>query len=397
MASFCCESECYSAPGEFDRFFNSEAAIALRRDLANGVRADHCKACWAREDMGSNSPRLDVLRWTTIRDGTDGLLRMVEESRARGFVVDRPRQLDLKFGTTCNLHCRMCSAYNSSKIWTEYERNREALISEEGLYEGARPYYEGPDHTPPLDKLMEMSRDIDRMNISGGEPMLLKRVKEYFRALKEADKLKNIRITFNSNATVIDEEVLELLREFRAVEFYISIDGYGKLYEYIRYPAKWDVVAANTLRIRDYFRDKKNSFVCVSPTYQALNILHLHELIEWCDQNKVEWQMSGSVYDPFPQRVHALPPEIREIAAQRLEGVLRSGERDEYRIRGVTAAIRHLRTPGDHKPEDVEKFVAYNRMYDRIRKQDFASACPELFQLIEDYKCRKNADSPIST
>ena len=38
---------------------------------------------------------------------------------------------------------------------------------------------------------------------------------------------------------------LEMARHFKHLDCSISIDGFGKHYDYIRYPAKWDKLAVN--------------------------------------------------------------------------------------------------------------------------------------------------------
>ena len=81
----------------------------LREKFRNGERPDGCSNCWAEEDAGKTSKRMNSLykmknslqNWTPDSEPT---LKFI----------------DFKLGNICNLKCRICGSWSSSK-WAQEE------------------------------------------------------------------------------------------------------------------------------------------------------------------------------------------------------------------------------------------------------------------------------------
>ncbi len=368
--SMCCESQLYVPNVKLGDFLNSETLLNLRRELAAGVK----------EADGGRSTRMDVLERVIREKGEQNVIESLNQNILNNYFVATPEQLDIKLGNTCNLKCRMCTPTNSSKIWGEYVKHESQFAEFKDDFDGAAENEKMSFALPSLSELLEVSSTITRLNISGGEPTLMKGVLEYLPALVETGLSKNILLTFNTNATRVDYEILKLFREFRHVELYLSIDAIGSTYEYIRYPAKWPEVAKIVTEIRDVVGSHHD--LSVSPVYQALNILNLPELLDWCQHHRLPWLLGNSVIHPVYQSPHALPLAIRSVGAARLESWLMRQKLSPSDQERIEFTIQHLRNEEGYNPSNFAKFIRHNAVLDKIRGQSLSESCPELFELI---------------
>ena len=83
----------------------------LRRQFRAGEKPVTCNRCWQEEDAGRASKRIySKIRLKELADQVD-------------YANDTPDQLwfvDLKLGNICNLKCRICGSWSSSK-WAQEE------------------------------------------------------------------------------------------------------------------------------------------------------------------------------------------------------------------------------------------------------------------------------------
>ena len=85
----------------------------LRQQFRQGEKPKTCKRCWEEESAGRASKRLQ------------SKIRLKEFYPLVDWQNDTPDQLwfiDLKLGNICNLKCRICGSWSSSK-WAEEEMN----------------------------------------------------------------------------------------------------------------------------------------------------------------------------------------------------------------------------------------------------------------------------------
>lgn len=376
---------------EFDRdiplqdFFSSPRLRELRRALANGERPAHCSSCWMQEEQGRLSTRKFTLNLYNNKLGNEALHQLLEESRANHFVVQKPLKVDIKSSSHCNLACRMCASDNSSKLWREYDANREALKDFEYYYEFARPQYAKEAKRYDINEWLQVSDQIKYLNISGGEPTLHPEVLQLLESYEKSGYADKIEVTFNSNGTHFNEELFNKLKSYREVRIYMSLDGTGSIYEYIRYPGKWEHTRHSIPRIKEFFADSPHVEIYVSPTYQILNILNLTDIYRWCDSLDLEWLNDSFVTDPLFQNAAILPFEIRQLAAERLQAYYqeREGRLTSLQARALPNTIKHLLHQGETHRKNIDEFWKHTRITDRIRKQSFEQSCPELYELLQ--------------
>ena len=100
----------------------------LRTQFKNGEKPAGCDRCWLEEDAGKTSKRMNSLYKMThsLKDWTP------DSKTSLKFI-------DFKLGNVCNLKCRICGSWSSSK-WAQEELDYgENPVARKHLTEGGWP------------------------------------------------------------------------------------------------------------------------------------------------------------------------------------------------------------------------------------------------------------------
>lgn len=244
---------------------NSENLRNIRKQLQEGVWPEVCRNCELNERSDSFSMRTI---WNNVL-GSD-------EKYATEYVDPKNiKYLDLTFETICNSKCITCNAALSS-FWEE-ESNH--------IFGENKKYNRLNIDKNEVDKLLEDFPNVEHISFIGGEPLLSDAHKEYLHKLILNNRSKNIRINYVTNLTIVDDELIELWAEFKSVTLSVSIDGYGKVNEYMRYPIKWNKTEENLRRYLSISKQRnlenKNNFnINLSCTISTLNFIYVPMFIK---------------------------------------------------------------------------------------------------------------------
>ena len=96
-----------------------------------------------------------------------------------------------------------------------------------------------------FDEILQRADTLQELYFTGGEPLINKKFHAILAYLVDRGLAGRITLQLNSNITKVTDDLVEQLQHFQHVSFTLSIDGFGEVYEYIRYPAKWSIVAEN--------------------------------------------------------------------------------------------------------------------------------------------------------
>ena len=140
----------------------------------------------------------------------------------------------------------------------------------------------------------------------GGEPLLSK---TNFHVLEQLIRVNNTEcfISFQTNGSITptpDQEII--LKHFKNLNFSLSIDGTGPVFEYLRYPLKWKDLEKNI----DWCR-QKNIDVSANYTVSNLNVFYHQQTKSWFDENDINYQ-TNLVYDPAWFRPSTLPKVVKD-------------------------------------------------------------------------------------
>ena len=116
---------------------------------------------------------------------------------------------------------------------------------------------------------------------TGGEPMLIEEHLRILEMIIEEGHAHHILLRYNSNQTVIPEAIVKLWKHFQKVAFNCSIEAFGALNNYIRYPSKWEKLEKNIYFLDQLSYKNKNIEIYIHSTLQAYNVIKIPELLSY--------------------------------------------------------------------------------------------------------------------
>jgi MoaA/NifB/PqqE/SkfB family radical SAM enzyme len=373
----------------FDAIWNSEEMRNVRRAMVAGQRVAGCAECYAEEKDGAVSMRQrDNIAWESgwLNESRLTLAQLKSAAAASDFVIpDMPANLEVEIGSLCNLRCRMCHAGVSSSIandvvhrtWSadQYSNNRyhnpDLQVRPMGIRRWAL--------SEALEKAIVQGRGkVKRLYFIGGEPLLVKEVGSLLQRLIDSGLARDMVLAVVSNGTVTSSW-LGLTQHFKRFELALSIDGFGRHYDYIRYPSKWETLARNI----ETFRQLPNVSLGAAVTFQAYNALNVCDLFRHLDSIGVGFH-AWPVHIPKYLSVQTMPASARRLAAERLHAYAQSDCRADYR-HVVLGLVEYVKPRNDEvDPRLLREFMLFTNDLDRARSQSFAEVNPELKELLHE-------------
>jgi MoaA/NifB/PqqE/SkfB family radical SAM enzyme len=227
---------------------------------------------------------------------------------------------------------------------------------------------------------------IRQVNLVGGEPMLIAQCMTIIKHLVETGVSKNIVLSVTTNGMVLPDGWLELAASFRNVTLTFSLDGFGPISEYIRYPSVWLDILQNINKIKTL----KNAYLLVNTTVQVYNMLHLVDMIKFCDEMKLEFRYHF-LQGPAHLSPLVMPASVREEAAARIR---RFAQRNDTAGSGHSSHLKDrnawlmqlsdafLAPQPNWDDKKLKEFMAFTNDLDDTRGQSFKDALPELHDMI---------------
>lgn len=385
--------------------WNSAEMRRIRTEMIAGRKLIGCAQCYQEDRVGATSLRLRSFKeW----GHHSGVKNAIEESVLKNGEISEPvRYLELKPGNLCNLKCRMCNQFDSSKVVTEMRELAtkyqvphlltQARLMDEQRVEADFDISQMPDWSK-LDSFWleaeSLLPHLETVSLAGGEPMLLENVTRFLRRAVELGHSRHMKVFLASNFTHFKDDFFDIASNFELFEFIASVDGHGSTQEYIRFPSQWSVVDAN-------FRKAKKQMVpnrlkaLTNVTLQMLNVMTFTELLDWHD----ELEQLDPPYHQHPYflnllthpsylSIENLPPKARLIAIERIEAyrarsiVLKKFPEMNERLDLIVATLRQPLRP-DYE-DRLREFVKVQTVLDEHRGQSFKLFDPELFSIIRD-------------
>lgn len=262
----------------------------VRQAMIADARHVGCQSCWQDEDAGYAS-----MRSRTAKDYAIFNIR-----------PDRPELVnaEIRLGNLCNLTCVMCNEVESSAILAENKRLGINRIEQSDI--------DWTDQSwSNLQLILEKSPRI--LNLRGGEPLYNKKILDILEQLPPENK-KQMMIHLSTNATLWNDRWATVLAGFGLARIMLSVDGIENVYEYIRYPARWDQLQHNIQNMRRL----PNVRLVVNAVVQNLNILHIDDLVTWCKDNHL-FLMLDRLKEPEYLDLTNLPDPLRHLAIAKLK------------------------------------------------------------------------------
>jgi MoaA/NifB/PqqE/SkfB family radical SAM enzyme len=343
-----------------EEIYHSRYMQVLRRDFLYGNKPATCQRCWDEEAAGRTSKRIN------------SRVRLKEYYDQVDWSNLNPNQLwfiDLKLGNICNLKCRICGSWSSSK-WAKEEIDyvhgidRKTHLAYKFLTDGAWPR----ENEQFWDNLKTLLPNIKYFEFTGGEPFLIEQHFELLRYAVEQGYSNNIEIHYNTNGTQFPEQA-ELWNHFKHVEIAFSIDNIGLRFEYERYGAKWDEVQANINKFTEMRSAKISTQLCTTMNIQ--NVYYLPEICEWISTQTFDHIYFNMLHDPWHMCISKMTPQAQELVIDRLTKHIFD---PKYRAE-IMRIVQFIRNgPGS----DGKEFLRKMQTTDQYREQSFLDSHAEI-------------------
>ena len=352
---------------DLETVYKSQYMQDLRQQFRQGEQPATCSRCWDEEAAGRDSKRIHTQ------------VRLKELYSQVDWANDNPDQLwfvDLKLGNICNLKCRICGSWSSSK-WAEEEMaylpadvDKKSHIAYTWLRQGAWPR----KTVTFWDNMRSLLPNIRYIEFTGGEPWL---IQEHFDLLQYAvdqGYSKNIDIHYNTNATQDpSQEHFNLWDKFGRVDIAFSIDNVGDRFEYERYGAKWDQANAIVDKIHR-FRTFRNGAITTQLcfTINIQNVYYLDELLAWADTKPFGSIYFNMLHSPDHMSIQSMTPAAQELVLNKLKTVFWTSNKYQQEIDSVIRFIE-LGTGSDGG-----EFLRQMQQTDAYRGQCFTATHEEI-------------------
>ena len=376
---------------------NSSALKKMRLEMTQGKWPASCENCRMIEKHGSHSMRhVANQRFSDVMDA------IVKKTKKDGSIPVKVLSRDYRLGNTCNSACRMCDAWNSS-LW---EKDWPLVVSE-GLRIGIDlnhsrkvEWYKNPEAWNGFENQVKSLR---RLHFAGGEPMIVPQMIAALETCIRAGVSSQIDLSYNTNVTVIPTAVKKLWPQFKSVLLYASVDGFGPMNEYIRYPVSWKKIDANLKELEADGNKFGVTDVWICCVVQAYNVLQMEPLFDYISKFRNIFPVVGinRLIQPEHLSTQVLPRELKELAKSRLLKYLDKTQRGiktgEYPEQMCALPEKIHYVINDMFAEDrshlFPKFLAEAKLLDRRRKQSLFDLVPEL-SLGEKVSGRGSRKSP---
>ena len=192
--------------------------------------------------------------------------------------------------------------------------------------------------------------------------------------LEFLEKIKNLGqlvVKFNTNLTVLPAQQLqEILKKCKRVDFLISVDDIEERYDKLRYPAKWKSFNQNLNEIKK-LNYRVFSYNCIS----SLNIWYMPEFYEWAIKTFEMNIHSQFVTDTDFLDISNLNKNIKEQCLNKIKN---------YKGKLFDSIRNKLIQENKVTHNIVDDFQKYLSKLDKIRSTDYFGAFEEWWKIIKE-------------
>lgn len=344
-----------------EEIYHSRYMQTLRRDFLYGQKPATCQRCWDEEAAGRVSKRMNSrIRLKEYYDSVDW----------NNLNPDQLWFIDLKLGNICNLKCRICGSWSSSK-WAKEEidyvpelKNRKEHLAYKFLQDGAWPR----ESDVFWDNLKTLLPNIKYLEFTGGEPFLIEQHFELLRYAVDNNYAKNIEIHYNTNGTIFPKDA-DIWNHFRHVEIAFSIDNTNNRFEYERYGADWNEVQDNLKRFNQLRSAKVSIQLCTTVNIQ--NVYYLPEICDWINTQTFDHIYFNMLHDPWHMCISSMTTAAQNLVINRLTA-------HEFSPRHRAEVLRIIKFIENGQGSDGIEFLRKMKQTDQYRDQVFSDTHEEI-------------------
>ena len=269
-------------PLTLDEWWNSEHIKTVRKKMMNNEVPEECQVC------NHKLLNTDVYRsyfWHLFQHKYEDIWDKTDEN---GYTQMKPVSWDYRFSNLCNFKCRMCGDMLSSS-WESEERKHNMIDLSNPKNNWMRP-----DVKQEISKFQdtvvrkEFQDAVDEHRVEeiywvGGEPLTMEEHWDFMKQIVDNGDGGNVYARYNTNLSRVEYKGVNLytdiLAHIRDWQICASLDGTGKIGEYIRTGLKyeqWLAYYKQAQAIQTNPRQMRIDFTLTLPgLFEVKNIINL--------------------------------------------------------------------------------------------------------------------------
>jgi len=362
----------------------------IQQKMLKGERVKGCGTCYHAEEHGYESMRQKEIKdWMPRVDQPNSEFTKVNtEDKKLQFI-------EITFGNYCNLACRTCGS-DLSHSWID----DTIKLAKENKTEFTHKAHERIDIKRDWSDVD--FEDMERIKITGGEPMLHP---DFYKFLENMDEDKIKCFIFTNASFVPKKKLLNALLKFKNIQIFLSVDAIGDAQEYIRHNSVWKTTDDSARTWLQWMKDNSDTVnVSWGPTWSILNAPYFRDICNWwltlkneILQSDVLCDKSGQVesnflfYPTYYQM--ALSPDSATYVADAIAYLdeLKNSELHGKMtiINMVKGYIKCYENSADMTPEFKkhyrDKFVDITVTLDGYRNQSIEESLPKVYNSLKSH------------
>lgn len=383
---------------------NNELMKEVRLKMLAGDWHRECFRCKNEEENNLRSKRLSELETNTYSYND-----AVNDTDVNGNIDPKLiTKYDIRFGNFCNLACRMCGPHDSNmwyEQWLEYHggngfEDTHGFVelkrnNKNKLYTHDYDWHNEDFFWNNLEKNMD---NIQHIYLAGGEPLLIERHFDFLSKCVEKNLAKNIILEYNTNMSTLPPRILKLWCFFKKVIIGASIDGMGEIIEYQRWPAKWNSINKNLVKLDKLIGNSNNIQAWYATTVTVYNIWHIPEFMWWIifDSGLDNFNNSSKsiikhhiAHRPFKTNIKILPPDIKnkidthyQVWINKIKETEISDNIKNRYEKILSSIVKYMYS--EDWTDRLSEFINFTTYLDNARNQNIINLIPEYGDLFND-------------
>mgnify|MGYP001184286728 CR=1 FL=1 len=329
----------------------------LRADMMNNITIKQCDVCNITEELGGISRRIrETQRYTHIT---------YNQLEGKDFPENQPIELHLSLGNTCNQKCIICSPKNSTLIQKECIDN--GWLPE--ITDNINKHKNWQDNEENWDILRQWTKKLKKIELFGGEPFLIEKAWDFLKYCVDNGCSKNITLSFAINNSIFKEKYYtEILSKFKNVSIMLSADGIETMFEYCRYPAKWNVFEENFNKVLNIIDQYENMNIRIGYTISVYSIGNLADSLTYYQTKLKHKNFKGvwlnMVNQPFLD-IKIIENKIKKIYIEKLQTA--SIDKKLFTENDIDYVINYMNNEDKHHTPYWNQFLGYTGQRDLFR------------------------------
>lgn len=364
-----------------DEILNSEDFKSIRKDMLEGKPIKGCEECYNNEKYSSVSYRT---KNNAIWSHKKNFLTKLNQSKNDIKIDPTVEFLEVRYGNLCNLSCRYCYPEASSQYNKEMKKINELYKIDFATTEiDYNQWYQTKTFKENIEKQIP---HITKYYAAGGEPTIIDAQIDLMKYMVDSGHSKHIELQISTNVTNTKSIFYELLPFFKKVVFLASIDGVGKMQEYMRYPSSWEQIDQNFRKI--IALNMPNTIIRITPVLQKINLEFITDLFEYAeifnrDLNSKKVSVAPIILNlPKFYDFLYLPLDYKLMCLDKIQNWVKTQcKYQDHHFYSSLKIIKEKCTENIDDKNNLKQFFHYNDALDKHRNHNLKHVNPYLDSL----------------